>query len=529
MSLRWSVLLLAATSAFAAEYKASDDGRVVYFTGAPVDEYVPNRLWRWTNSNIETLLDTYAPNQNQTEIRIPRLTPDGRLALISTSRLLPDFRTERRWQIRLDGATRPLVEIADAQLVSMSPNGRWVVIYRNEPGRAVELFELSEAGLRSTAIWPDPRPNGLPSYDQAFPAMVSDDALVRAGCDTCIWNSRTGVTQQQLIPFDGTARTFYQWHFNPRHRGQTLYNAAGGELGLNCFNPVFAVLASDPTGRRAHLRCGEQHLLYNADDTNRVTNLPPEATLNSTLTAILTRPTATQFLWQPLDGRTPQPLDRFDILPLISAISPWGLFATSDTPDFTLEWGGQMLPWLQSSLGYHYAFLPADIVPGAVDSFRLTSPTRPWLNVQRDRTVAREALAAVPINAADPRFLFIHEDYSGLVTPDSPARPGEHIHLYVTGLDPNGADLDLPTSFASIFEPPNPNLGSQQGALPLRAIAIQPSGYSRSLQLLTLEVHPQIVFYAGPAQTVFLRLQLNKKAGNGLSATGPVWFSISPN
>jgi hypothetical protein len=188
-----------------------------------------------------------------------------------------------------------------------------------------------------------------------------------------------------------------------------------------------------------------------------------------------------------------------------------------------------MLPWLQSSLGYHYAFLPADIVPGAVDSFRLTSPTRPWLNVQRDRTVAREALAAVPINAADPRFLFIHEDYSGLVTPDSPARPGEHIHLYVTGLDPNGADLDLPTSFASIFEPPNPNLGSQQGALPLRAIAIQPSGYSRSLQLLTLEVHPQIVFYAGPAQTVFLRLQLNKKAGNGLSATGPVWFSISPN
>ncbi len=528
MSLRWSALLLAAASAFAAEYKASDDVRVVYFTGTPVGDPVPSRLWRWGNGAVETLVDTYSPNLNPTHVRILRLSTNGRLALISLSRLT-HFQPDHRWQIRLDGAPQPLIEITDAEYVSLSPNARWLAVFRRQPGRAVELFELSETSLRSIAIWPDPRLDGLPEVIADYPSLVSDDAQVRVPCPgdrtPCVWNTRTGTTQPQSIPFDGTARTFYQWHFNPRHRGQSLYNAAGGERGVNCFDSFFAIPATDPTGRRAHLVCGVQHLLYNAD-TGATTPLPPEPTLNSTLTAILTRPTPTRFLWQPLGGPTPEPINRFDTIPLLSATSPTGLFATSQPPDFTLEWGGQSLPWVEGSLGYHYAFLPADIVPGAIDSFRLTFLTRPWLNVQRDRTVARDALAALPINAADPRFLLIHEDYSGLITPDAPARPGERIHLYVTGIDPAEFTQE---STAIIAQPNNPNLAVQQPGIVLRGVSLEPTAYSRSLQLLTLEVPQNMAFYSAPTQTPILMLQLRKKAGDEVIAAGPVWFSIRPN
>lgn len=529
MSLRWSILLLASVTAFAGEYKASDDGRVVYFTGAPVDDPFPTRLWRWTNGNIQTLLDTYVPNLTANQVRVLRLSPDGRFALTETRRFSL-IQPDTRWQILLDGAPRPLVEIIDAQLVSMSPNGRWVVIYRNQPGRAVELFDLSEAGLRSAAVWPDPRPNGLPSYSESPPAMVSDEALVRVPCDAafCVWNSRTGATQPQPIAFDGTGRAFYQWRFHGPQRGQTLYNAAGASLGVNCFNPLFAILATDSTGRRAHLRCGAQDLLYDAD-TNTTMNLPAEPTLNSALTAILTRPTALQFTWQPLTSPAPEPITRFDTISLLSATSPTGLFATGQPPDFTLEWGGQTLPWVQGSLGYHYAFLPTDIVPGAIDSFRLTSLTRPWLNVQRDRTVSRDALAVVPINAADPRFLFIHQDYFGLITPDSPARSGERVHLYITGIDTAEIDFGPDSVLAVITHPINAALASQGPQINLRILNLQPTAYSRSLQLLTLEVPQYMNFYSAPTQTPVLFLQLRKKAGDAISASGPVWFSISPN
>jgi hypothetical protein len=328
MSLRWSVLLLAAVSAFAAEYKASDDGRVVYFTGTPAGDLIPSRLWRWTNGSIQTLLET-------PQLRLLRLSPDGRFALIQSA---------NRWQILLDGSPRPNVEINDAQMASMSPNGRWVVIYRNQPGRAVELFELSETGLRSHAIWPDPRPNGLPiPRNLDFPAMVSDDAAVLVSCfpslTACLWDSRSGATSPLAIPFDGTARRFYFWREETPGRGFILHNAAGVSLGVSCLDRFTAVAATDPTGRRAHLRCGAQDLLYNAD-TNTTTNLPPEPTLNSTLTAILARPTALQFTWQPISSPAPEPISRFDSTALLSAPSPTGLFATSQTPDFAIEWGG---------------------------------------------------------------------------------------------------------------------------------------------------------------------------------------------
>lgn len=215
MSLRWSAVLLAAASAFAAEYKASYDGRVVYFTGALADDLGPSRLWRWANGTIQSLLDAYTPNLTPSSIRLLRLSPDGRFALAHTSRFSPD-QSVNRWHIFLDGSPRPLVEITDAQLVSMSPNGRWVVVYRYQAGRAVELFELSETGLRSAAVWPNPTPNGVPFIRiPNLPAMISDDVVVRVNCATsltgCLWDSRSGTTEPELIPFDGTARMFYSW------------------------------------------------------------------------------------------------------------------------------------------------------------------------------------------------------------------------------------------------------------------------------------------------------------------------------
>jgi hypothetical protein len=528
MSLRWIILLVTAASAFAAEYKASDDGRVVYFTGPVADDFNSSRLWRWNNGNIQSLLDAYTPNLPPGRIRLLRLSPDGRFAL--AHRLFSPEQSTNPWYIFLDGAPRPLVEITGAQLVSMSPNGRWVVVYRFQAGRNVELFELSETGLRSVAVSPS---NGRPIIRNLdLPATVSDDAVVRVSCPAslagCLWDSRSGTTEPERIPFDGTGRQFYFWRQESLGRPLILHNAAGVSLSINCTTEFAFVVATDPAGRRAHLRCGEQDLLYDAD-TNTAVNLPAEPTLNSSLTAILARPTARQFSWQRLSAPAPEPLGRFETLSLIAAPNPTGLFATSQTPDFAIEWGGQTLSWAQGSLGYHYAFLPADIVPGALDSFRLTSLTRPWLNVQRDRTVARDALAAVPVNAADPRFLFIHQDYSGLVTPDSPARPGERIHLYITGIDPSEIDLTQPDSFAAIFQLQNINLDPQQFSITLRPVDLRPTAYSRSLQLLTLEVPENMAFYSAPTQAPQLALQLRKKAGDALLASGRVWFSIKPN
>lgn len=525
MSPRWSVLLLAAASAFAGEYKASDDGRVVYFTGTPVGDPVPSRLWRWANGNILTLLDDYAPNQNPAHVRIQRLTPDGRFALVSSFRYLGDFVPYYRWQIYLDGASRPLLEITDAAYVSLSPNGRWLAIFRRQAGRAVELFELTAAGLRSVAVWPDPRPDGLlgPIFD--FPSLVSDEAQVRVPCPAstapCLWDSRTGSSQPQTVPFDGTARAHYQWRERLPGPRNFLFDASGAELPVICDSRSVAVAATDPTGRRAHLRCGQRHLLYDAD-TNRVSTLPTDPSLNSTLTATLIRTSATQFLWQPLGGPSPEPLDRFDTIPLLSATSPNGLFAISSPPDFTLEWGGQTLSWIRGSLGYHYAFLPADIVPGAVDFFRLNSFTRPWLNAQRDRIVAREALAAVPINAADPRLLFIHEDYSGLITRDAPARPGERVHLYITGIDPAKFDGEITVNIL-------PSIDARHPTVVLRGTSLAPTSYSRSLLLLTAEVPLNFDTSLTPTQTLTLRLSLRRTDGYELTAYSPVLFSVQPN
>jgi hypothetical protein len=133
------------------------------------------------------------------------------------------------------------------------------------------------------------------------------------------------------------------------------------------------------------------------------------------------------------------------------------------------------------------------------------------------------------VNAADPRFLFIHEDFSGLVTPASPARPGEHIHLYITGIDPAEIDTGHPSSFAAVFGLRDPNSGFPQLGLPLRTVGLQPTSYSRALQLLTLEVPANIDFSAAPNQTLLFALQLSKKAGDVLSASSLVWLSIGPN
>lgn len=516
MSLRWSVLFVAAASALAAEYKASDDGRIVYFTGALADDLIPTRLWRWNDGDIQTLLDS--PNS----LRLLRSTTDGRFVLLESNR--------EQWQILCYGVRRPVAEVSDASLVSMSPNGRWVVIYRNQLARAVELFELSETGLRSVAVRPGSDPNRLPRYNGDFPAMVSDDGQVQVPCgeSSCLWDARAGTTQPQPFPFDGSARSFYEWRRQPVGARSELFDAAGNALGVSCNVNRTAIAATDPTGRRAHLRCGDQDLLYNAN-TNTTTPLPPEPTLDSTLTNIPARPTARQFVWQSLSSPAPEPISRFDTLSLLGAPSRTGLFATSQTPDFTLEWAGQTLPWIRGSFGYHYAYCPANLVPGATHPFRLTSSTRPWLNVRRDRTVERDALRIVPVNAADPRFIFINQDFSSLVTPESPARRGERLHFYITGIDLSEIWLDQEVNFAGLQSEPNPNLEPILINVPVRVAAIQATPYSPSLQLVTLEVLQDRPFPVAPNRTLTLFLQLRKRDSGTLFGFASVWLSVGPN
>jgi uncharacterized protein (TIGR03437 family) len=59
-----------------------------------------------------------------------------------------------------------------------------------------------------------------------------------------------------------------------------------------------------------------------------------------------------------------------------------------------------------------------------VVNFRLTHGVEPWMATWRD--------AATGVDYAKAA----HADFSGLVTPSSPARPGETVHVYLTGLGP---------------------------------------------------------------------------------------------
>ncbi len=67
-------LVLAACGAlFGQRYAASDDGRVVYFSGMPSTRSVEPRLWAWEGDRIRTVMDGWS---------LEALSSDGQWALV---------------------------------------------------------------------------------------------------------------------------------------------------------------------------------------------------------------------------------------------------------------------------------------------------------------------------------------------------------------------------------------------------------------------------------------------------------------
>jgi uncharacterized protein (TIGR03437 family) len=73
------------------------------------------------------------------------------------------------------------------------------------------------------------------------------------------------------------------------------------------------------------------------------------------------------------------------------------------------------------------------------------APTQSPFEDQLTRQLQVVDTSVVLLKTADGQTAIAHDDFHGLVTPNDPARPGEVLHLYLTGLgavDPPGATGD---------------------------------------------------------------------------------------
>jgi len=93
--------------------------------------------------------------------------------------------------------------------------------------------------------------------------------------------------------------------------------------------------------------------------------------------------------------------------------------------------------------------IPWDAAIGLENSLELISGNSPFENVPlRPRF---EDNAPAFIRLSQPNAIAAHQNFEGLVTPESPARPGEIIHFYMTGL--GSVDPPVPTGWPA---PPGP-------------------------------------------------------------------------
>lgn len=122
--------LVPATSAWA-QYAASDDGRIVYFSGSPLSinrQGAGVRLWTWSEGKVRTAIDpTVEPTAS-----LESLSMDGQSVLV---RLAQD-----RWQVLRHGSATPVARIANASAVAVSRNGRWLAIAATTPRGSITRF-----------------------------------------------------------------------------------------------------------------------------------------------------------------------------------------------------------------------------------------------------------------------------------------------------------------------------------------------------------------------------------------------------
>ena len=487
--------LVAATSAWA-QYAASDDGQIVYFSSSPLSingQGAGVRLWTWSEGKVRTAIDpTVEPTAS-----LESLSIDGQSVLV---RLAQD-----RWQLLRHGSATPVARIATASAAAMSRNGRWLAIAATTPRGSITRFEILPSGTRAAGVLENSDVSGL------GPILTFDDGTVTLPCKLnahCAWDGTTLTDLPAAVGNGHSARYLYYWT-NPgwnapgsqklqqfdrisqvsvdlavecAKRSQNYY-APSGRLAMTFYNPETSIPSSDMSGRRVRFSCaGSSFLIDTLTATQRP--LPFDAVLDSTFTRILSRPSPNAFAWATLGTAVPS-FAGTDSIVLTGPESPLGILTTRGEPDFTINWGGQTLPWLAGAQGYSYAVLPADLVPGASDAVSISSDNRPWLNANMQQTVRPTSPAVLPLIAADPTIAFIHGDYRGFVTPLSRPRRGDYLHFLISGVDP--AQVTAPNSLQISYNDPAPGLRPPVSfSLPL--IALSPTLYHRNISQVTFRI-----------------------------------------
>ncbi len=429
--MRCGSLLLLALGMYGQQYAASDDGRIVYFSGRPVTGSIDagSRLWTWSGGTVWTVIDT--PTEPAVSLR--GLSSDGQTILVSYGSMeSPD-----KWQILRHGSAAPLYEISRSAQVSMSSNGVWLAVKRSAPKVSITRMVITSAGVTQAGVLDGPM-----LQDNRF--SIADNGTVHFTCDTgsyyCAWDvGRTQITPLPAnVPPGGHERYLYFWDDNSnvfvpfdqtlqrfdRVEGKTVALAAQCPKRLvrsrilpseTWYATQAEIGAAAANGQRVLYSCGDKRAVFEVATKISVL-VPSGGVFNSGLTRLLSRPSPSTFEWVALDKS-------------VGPLNSRGLLTTAGEPDFTVEWGGQKLPWIRGAYGSSFAQMPGDVVAGAVDTVSISSVARPWLNYSTKTPVAPMEAAAVSPVGNNRWIQFIHEDYRGFVTPTSPVRRGEYLHL----------------------------------------------------------------------------------------------------
>jgi hypothetical protein len=495
--MRWygCIGLLVATSAWA-QYAASDDGRIVYFSSQPLAVNgitLGSRLWTWSEGSPRLVFDPSL----ESNVALAALSTDGQVVLARLG--------GGRWRVFRHGAPAPLLDINNAEAVSMSRNGRWLAIARSASAPSTTRLELLFDGTRPAGV--------LPGYPSRQPNLleVFDDGLTTFACAieaTCAWDGSTltelpgiigsgygsrflyywsnpglyGSDVQFLQQYDRVERKTVQLQSQCQKRVQNFYSPSG-HLLMTYKYPQSGIKTSDRSGTQVLATCQGNSLLVDTTTATTVA-IPNAAILNSSFTRILSRPTPSTFAWAPLGTALPS-LESSDSVSLNGSPVPGGILTTVGDPDFQINWGGQTLPWLKGAYGYSYAPLPADLVPSATDFVAITSATRPWLNTSVRQMVQSNTPIVLPLVAADPRIAFIHGDYRGFLTPGSYAARGDYLHFLISGVDPTRV---TPSSTIEIsYNDPAPGLRPPiRHSFPL--VALSPTPYHPNISQVTFRI-----------------------------------------
>lgn len=454
-----------------------------------------SRLWTWSEGKIRTVIETTADES----VSLERLSYDGQTILLSYGRYQFGGPTTR-WQVLRHGSPTPIMESPGSAYVTLSRNGNWVAFGTYDASTSTPT--ITRLALTSSGV----RPAGIFVGSRVGP--ISDDGTLMVACgnnpSVCTWDG----TSLRDIPASASApiagRYLYFWNnqrTSPSEMVQSLqqhdiWQGTTKELSVRCttvqipapiiyFGPNSEVGATDATGNKVIYRCQDRWAMFDTA-TGKSAAVPSRGVLNSSMTRVLSRPTPTTFTWVPLEAPF-TPLSDPDSIRLDGPLNPRGILTYTGEPDFTIEWGGQTLPWILGSYGTAHAPMPGDAVPGAVDTVSISSVSRPWLNFTGRIPVDSTSAGLVPVFARNPRAVFVHGDYRDFVLPGSPAQRGEYLHFLISGVRPE--EIASGATMVATFLSPRP--GSSTTApyeVDMPVVAITPTIYHPYITQVTIMI-----------------------------------------